>query len=241
MDDAFLSLGGYMLTSRNDQRVKVIDVFSYDPWCIGELGSKEERIATRKAEEQANAESLSLEIVYWDLPAAWRERGYAHWSDLRDELRDAPMIQDLQARIEAEVVQNDYSRILAPLGVGGHIDHLICRDIAAGLARRYPDVEWCFYEDLPYALEPAFWRRVTGFFSEWRPRPFAVDISNWVGTKRKLLATYRSQLTATEMDLVVQYASRWPAYVPEWLLELLDTNQTIPVERLWTVGKRQSP
>jgi len=41
--------------------------------------------------------------------------------------------------------------VYAPLGIGGHPDHLVARDVALELARRGAHVE--LYADMPYAVE----------------------------------------------------------------------------------------
>jgi hypothetical protein len=37
-----------------------------------------------------------------------------------------------------------------PAGIGRHVDHLICRDVALDLLRTHPSAKIVFYEDTPY-------------------------------------------------------------------------------------------
>lgn len=40
--------------------------------------------------------------------------------------------------------------LYAPLGVGQHVDHQLCRDMGLALAERFPQAELHFYEEYPY-------------------------------------------------------------------------------------------
>lgn len=42
-------------------------------------------------------------------------------------------------------------RIIAPMAIGGHVDHMIARRVALDLKRAMPESELTLYEDMPYA------------------------------------------------------------------------------------------
>ena len=45
------------------------------------------------------------------------------------------------------------ARIVAPMAIGGHVDHMIARGIALALKRVLPKSELTLYEDMPYAAD----------------------------------------------------------------------------------------
>ncbi|MFJ2768861.1 PIG-L deacetylase family protein [Streptomyces sp. NPDC087300] len=99
--------------------------------------------------------------------------------------------------------------VVAPLGVGGHVDHRIVR----GAVRQSLGATPClWYEDLPYALE-----------SPVEPpaghRPWLVDLRGHEEAKQADLALYRSQLTAADTTEVLSYR-------PD--------GASVPCERLWS-------
>ena len=129
-----------------------------------EAAAAGEVMAERRLEDQRFAYFAEASLVFLDLPDAVF-RGYEGDTELLGAPRDddEPPIDALRreiTRLEPQVVY-------FPLGVGNHVDHVLCRE--AGLAllgdgRRWvmPGPEWvgkiAFYEDFPYA----WWHGFTG-------------------------------------------------------------------------------
>jgi len=65
------------------------------------------------------------------------------------------------------------SRVYAPAGIGGHVDHLLTREMAKAISRESVPVE--LYAELPYALTSGWPAWVTGD----RPDPFRVVDADW--------------------------------------------------------------
>jgi hypothetical protein len=87
--------------------------------------------------------------------------------------------------------------LYCPLGIGGHVDHLVVRNtVLKNLVELQALYKVCFYEDLPYAAHPA--DRQTGlrdFFeriSPVKPWRHALRVRN-LSYKRELLEIYKSQ------------------------------------------------
>jgi LmbE family N-acetylglucosaminyl deacetylase len=62
---------------------------------------------------------------------------------------ESPESADLEARLRFKDLHP--RRIVAPLGVGGHPDHLLVRNFAISLWHKSKSPELFLYEDLPYA------------------------------------------------------------------------------------------
>ncbi len=113
--------------------------------------------AIRKAEDERYAWFAECSVIDLDLPDAVY-RGYEGDDQLLGGARDddeAPY--DILRR---EILRLEPQAVYFPLGVGGHVDHQLCREVALGLlgeGRRWvmpgPDMagRLSFYEDFPYA------------------------------------------------------------------------------------------
>lgn len=97
--------------------------------------------------------------------------------------------------------------VYAPLGIGGHVDHLVTRVAAqAAFASR---CEVWLYEDLPYAGEldarayGTELARRTG-----RARPALTPNGAWLADKLRVLAGYTSQVARKDLCAVVAHTYR---------------------------------
>jgi LmbE family N-acetylglucosaminyl deacetylase len=113
--------------------------------------------AVRRIEDERYAYMMECSVVWLDLPDAVY-RGYEGDDQLLGAVRD-----DDQAPYEAlrrEILRLEPQMVYAPLGVGNHVDHQLCRE--AVLAMLDEERGWVmpgpglagrlsFYEDFPYA------------------------------------------------------------------------------------------
>ncbi len=118
----------------------------------------------RKAEDERWAYFIEAALVDLDLPDA-SHRGYAG----DDALLGHPTLDDEPPTdiLRREILRLEPQQVYFPLGIGGHVDHRLCRD--AGLAMLADSPAWVmpapdmigrlsFYEDFPYA----WWRGFSG-------------------------------------------------------------------------------
>ncbi len=120
--------------------------------------------AIRKAEDERYAWFMECSVIDLDLPDAVY-RGYEGDGELLGGARD-----DDHAPVEIlrrEILRLEPQMVYFPLGVGGHVDHQLCREVGIALlgeGRRWvmpgPDLAGrvSFYEDFPYA----WWNDFTG-------------------------------------------------------------------------------
>ena len=118
----------------------------------------------RKIEEERYAFFNEASVIFLDLPDAGY-RGYEGDEQLLGAVRndDLPPYELLRS----EILRLEPQMVYFPLGVGGHVDHQLCRDV--GLALLAERRQWVmpamsfvgrlsFYEDFPYA----WWRDFSG-------------------------------------------------------------------------------
>jgi LmbE family N-acetylglucosaminyl deacetylase len=179
---------------------------------IGGQGSLEEvdfaaadAAALRRLEEERYAYFSEASVIFLDLPDAVY-RGYEGDSQLLGAPRD-----DDQAPYEllrSEIVRLEPQMVYFPLGIGGHVDHQLCREV--GLALLAEQRRWVmpgpafvgrlsFYEDFPYS----WWNDWNGSFGNGvsldLPTGVAVeaqysDISDVIARKAAGIRVYASQL-----------------------------------------------
>jgi sugar transferase (PEP-CTERM/EpsH1 system associated) len=211
LDDAILSCGGLIHAQRQaGERVGVLTLCAGFPeraaltplaeqyeatW--SEAG---EAIAVRRAEDAAALANWG--VRYWHggtLDAIYRRRAGAPYYPERSDLFREPHTGDAAAllpawealvkHIEAE---HGLSVVLyAPLGVGGHIDHELTRQLAERLGDAGRTVH--FYEDYPYAeLAPGGIEAAQARFGPraWTSRTVAIDAH----AKIEAVRNYRSQI-----------------------------------------------
>ena len=111
----------------------------------------------RKVEEERYAFFAEVSVIFLDLPDAVY-RGYEGDEQLLGAVRE-----DDEAPYEllrSEILRLEPQMVYFPLGIGGHVDHQLCRDVGVALLgerRRWvmPAPSFvgrtAFYEDFPYA------------------------------------------------------------------------------------------
>ncbi len=129
-------------------------------------------MARRRIEDERFAYFAEASIVFLDLPDAVF-RGY----EGDDQLLGAPRPDDTAPYelLRREIARLEPQKVYFPLGVGGHVDHQLCRDVGLRLLQEgyrwvMPGPDYAgivtFYEDFPYA----FWSDFKG------PQDLGADI-----------------------------------------------------------------
>ncbi len=142
-DDAIFSAGGAIARDvRAGKRVAIATIFSDG-----------EGRAERALEDFAATSRLGVQRIDLGLADAER-RGNGQGAHLFEPLsaKDAVLVALVKEKLAP---LTDGACVVAPLGVGHHVDHQIVHAAAAGITGAR------FYEDLPYALcKPLLARRI---------------------------------------------------------------------------------
>ncbi|MCC6975202.1 MAG: PIG-L family deacetylase [Anaerolineae bacterium] len=175
-DDAVFSCGGqiYQRLQKGDEVLIMTLMAGHAPaqlrpnvyiqehhqrWGLGE--DAHSVVEGRRAEDAAAAAVLGANLIFGHTPEAlYRTNGDSHESfyQSREALfgpvhsGDASIPHQIAEAFEADI-KTPITALYAPLGVGGHVDHLLARDAALILARQRPDLRVYFYEEYPYSRE----------------------------------------------------------------------------------------
>ncbi|GBD08633.1 2'-N-acetylparomamine deacetylase [Candidatus Thermoflexus japonica] len=234
LDDAALSCGGTLYRLRREGHpVEVITVFAGDPvfplspfaralherW-----GGGEEAMAMRRAEDREALSLLQATPIHWPFPDTLYRRD-AHGQPLcqdREDLFRSPhpdeaiWIVRIQEALSA-LSWEEGDLLLAPLALGGHVDHRLVRMAVEGW--RQPGILRGFYEDFPYAE----WEGFSGLPEASSHRVELTDED--LEVRAKAIRAYRSQwpiFFATEAEIL----ERIRAYA-------LRAGGDVPAERFW--------
>jgi LmbE family N-acetylglucosaminyl deacetylase len=174
---------------------------------VAEAAAAGDLMARRRIEDERYAYFAEASIVFLDLADAVF-RGY----EGDDQLLGTPRPDDLAPfeLLRQEINRLEPQRVYFPLGIGGHVDHQLCRDVGLRLlaeGRRWvmpgPDYTGTavFYEDFPYAWWNDF-RRIEDLgveaFAELPPdvalAPQYADVTDQIETKITGINIYASQI-----------------------------------------------
>jgi LmbE family N-acetylglucosaminyl deacetylase len=179
--------------------------------------------ATRQREDERFASRFGVELHSCDLPdAVVRHPRYLSVARLLGPLPDdeEPLVERICALVQAQI-DAGCRRVLAPLAIGGHVDHEATRRAVRRLERR--DAELLFYEDAPYVLTGA------------RPEARALIAD---GLRPSVL----DDVHEVKLDAIGAYDSQWRQFFPrleDWrrALELyaheLGRDGKALAERVW--------
>jgi LmbE family N-acetylglucosaminyl deacetylase len=142
-DDVLLSCSGRMLWERDrGQRVLAVVIFA---------------TASSASRDGSDLDRLGIDELRLELPAApSRNPSYGSLAALLmgGHPDDARGRTELTEKLDEIVRATQARHIYLPLGVGGHVDHLIVHDAGTKGIPESPGREIFFYEDRPYAFLP---------------------------------------------------------------------------------------
>jgi hypothetical protein len=130
-------------------------------------------------------------------------------------------VRTCDVRLVSAVLKRLYcvSAVIAPLGLGNHLDHLTVRAAVIDLARHQT---LAFYEDLPYAEwtpEGAILERVrdTERRTKVPLRPVVLRNTCNIRSKRRLASQYRTQIQLGEASAIATFASKYGSGERIWI------------------------
>jgi LmbE family N-acetylglucosaminyl deacetylase len=232
-DDAAYSLAGLIRHCHDlGTPITIVTVFSRSAYAPRLLFRGRDRVTRiRRLEDERFAATVApgCQMRWLDEPDARLRQDYrgaeAHTSRPLTA-GDRALIGKLALAFHTLIDVN--ATVCLPLGVGGHVDHLIVRDAGLGLARTGGDSLY-FYEDLPYAAgytpsEMKAWVQRATFAGATPLVPHFVAFPGLLACKERALGCYPSQVTSKVLNNVLRHAR-----------QLGGTNE--PAERVWRLPR----
>ncbi|WP_344629894.1 PIG-L family deacetylase [Streptomyces glaucosporus] len=209
LDDAVFSAGGVLaVLVRAGWSVRVVTCFtaSVDDPCPFALSTQLDKglpaeadyMALRRAEDTAAQRVLgALPPVHLPLPEA-PHRGYGSAPELFTPPRAGDTVgAELERLLRPHLAAADL--VLAPQGIGGHVDHVIT---ARAVAATAPPPRTCWWRDVPYVARapraadgpPPGGPAATGSATDGATGEVTVDIGAVLARKTAAAACYTTQL-----------------------------------------------
>lgn len=150
-DDVAYSVGGLVaqLAMRSD--LHLITIFGRSGWALPEASrgkSADEISAEREREDRAYCARRWIKYELLPCPDSFTA-GYDEVTELSSAATDDPRTGGVVNMVRSAVAYRMPQFVLAPCGLGGHVDHQIVRLAADGLE----NVDVLYYEDVPYSSE----------------------------------------------------------------------------------------
>ena len=245
LDDAVLSCGGFMAASAQEDRQVIVFNLFCKPYHGRLLSSAAQELHAswenpvdvcelRLREDRQAISLLEVERVIGDIyDAIYRQDEHGEWlyTSMNEILGERnPADENLVGHYVEKIsrdISTEETKILAPLGIGGHVDHLLGYDIGAALYGLGYDV--VFYEEIPYALR-----------EDWRQARLAALTGLETFVELFSLENLERKITA-----VRAYASQVPSLfksevnVREWLTKSalqVSRREALGGERYWKHG-----
>ncbi|GMU65368.1 MAG: hypothetical protein AMXMBFR36_16420 [Acidobacteriota bacterium] len=209
LDDGALSCGGRLAaTTGRGGRALLVTVFAGDepPEPANPLATRLREVwglpaggvvEARRAEDREAARRLGAAVAHWPFAEALYRMDASGTRPLYDSVEalyappaaaDLEHIDTIAARIAA---LPPAALLLAPLGVGGHVDHRLVRSAAERSGR-----EVAFYEEFPYSEWKWFAvRRALERPRDWESESLPLP-ATLAEVKRDAILAYRSQVGA---------------------------------------------
>jgi LmbE family N-acetylglucosaminyl deacetylase len=216
VDDAALSAGGLLARlAAEGWRCESVVIFSRQTFQTGLRVPPEDLDRVAAEEETLAGRILGFRPRFLGLAGAQDRHGLGlretlGWSETDVAARQEREIAELAGRLAEEA--RGAALVLAPLGLGGHLDHVIT---ALAARRAFPEEALRHWEDLPYAAALPSVGPCPSVLVGARPcvrAPF--DITPALDRKRRALRVYRTRLRGPQIDLALGWARREPGRPP---------------------------
>jgi LmbE family N-acetylglucosaminyl deacetylase len=215
LDDVALSIGGWFERRIREDPANafagwhIVNVFPRSVYSPHRLNASTLLAVTaaRRAEDARFTLRYGIAAIDLDLD----DSSVAGISDELESLiplDDDPRSAAADAALAALISALRPEIIILPAGIGHHIDHRI---VMRAVARCVPHGTLCIMcEDMPYGVTLSEREVAEAVRAAHGPTvdAWCVDISATIGGKAEALRSYESQLDASTIDSVIQYAGR---------------------------------
>ncbi|BBM85881.1 PIG-L deacetylase family protein [Candidatus Uabimicrobium amorphum] len=144
LDDVAFSCAGSLLLE--EQKPLSITIFS-----DAEPENKKQAFVKRQQEESVAAVRGNYDFLFAGFNDLRNTKNARYFGLIWGEM-EPHLITSVYEYLQKIVEQTQAKKLIAPLGVGRHVDHRICYEAVCKLHSNYPELEIWFYEDRPYSF-----------------------------------------------------------------------------------------
>jgi len=205
-DDVAYSIGGIvaLLTRRAD--FCLLTIFGHSGWALPQASCKKSAdaiSAEREREDRAYCARRRIDYDLLSCPDSF-VMGYDNATELTIAAADDPRTEGVVNLILNVVACRAPHVVLAPCGLGGHVDHQIVRIAADALHH----VEVLYYEDVPYSSSLSLHELERQLAVQGLVPAVTVDIEVVLESKYEDMWGYRSQTSASTIAEMLLHAGR---------------------------------
>jgi LmbE family N-acetylglucosaminyl deacetylase len=193
-DDIAFSIGGTVLQNIFVKPLLLVTIFSisdYSP--CAKISTPEKITKIRRLEDIKFAEKIKIEFQSLDFSEPVL-RGYSR-KDIfaNNNPFSDPIYKDVYFTLSNLIKLYHLEMIVAPLGLGNHIDHIIASNICRRIAKEN-NIRIVFYEDLHYASRLTL-KQIKVITNSISPdlQPRKIDITNVFNDKIENIKLYKTQ------------------------------------------------
>ena len=146
LDDVAFSCAGSLLLE--EQKPLSITIFS-----DAEPQNKKETFRQRQHEESIAASRGNYDFLFAGFHDLRRTKKVNYFGLIWGEMEEH-LITAVYEYLKKIIEQTQAKKVIAPLGVGRHVDHRICYEAICKLHVNFPKHDIWFYEDRPYSFPP---------------------------------------------------------------------------------------
>jgi len=195
MDDAILSLGQHILKwKRENKKIKIINIFTrfkenceipdYSKEYVKKSGfdSVEEFQKARRQEEKEIMKKLKITYENWNFVDA----GFRNIYKNRQRLLGGEILKEdknLENKIFKKIKSINSKLLILPMGIGGHVDHLIAKKVGKKVK-----IKKLFYLENPYLWENFNFIKNLKYL-------FKINSISFGKRQKKILEIYKSQFS----------------------------------------------
>lgn len=205
-DDIAYSIGGTVARISRCSHMRLITIFSYSGWALPDTLCRRSADAISEEREREDREYCTRRLIDYSslsYPDSF-VMGYDEEAELSISATDDPRTEQVVSFIRHAVAGWMPQIVLAPCGLGGHVDHQIVRVAADAL--RHSEV--FYYEDVPYCSSLPLPELEKQLFVQGLTPALAVDIEVVLESKCEDMWGYRSQTSASTISEMLLHAGR---------------------------------
>ncbi|MBH8613444.1 PIG-L deacetylase family protein [Pseudomonas mohnii] len=218
-DDVAFSIGGIVARLSMQADLRLLTIFGHSGWVHPQAlceRSPEAISAEREREDRAYCARRRIKYDLLSCPDSF-VMGYDEATELSTAAADDPRTDGVVSLILNAVAFRAPQVVIAPCGLGGHVDHQIVRIAADALHH----VEVLYYEDVPYSSSLSLSELERQLAVQGLIPAMTTDIEPVLKGKCEDMWGYRSQTSAPTVAEMLLHACR------------VGTGTTRYAERLW--------